>query len=193
MAAVEVAGGRSRNEESLLYAFALASVANWLWLLLDQEPLQIDIFDDDCSKTWRQTQEDLQRYAYFLGRQWGCARNPNFGDCFFFYTSILILRGGLTFALLSCMYSRYNVYVGLSTLKMQIDTGRSGMATTIVRVTAAAWKAVTCNLANGIYVFKLHVWTLRRSSSSGADSTIAFQICCFAVCICTFELYFYVP
>ena len=62
------------------------------------------------------------------------------GTAFFFYTSILILRGGLTFALLSCMYSRrrrYNVYVGLSTLKMQIDTGRSGMATTIVRVTAA--------------------------------------------------------
>ena len=62
---------------------SFTSVANWLWLLLDQEPLQIDIFDDDCSKTWRQTQNDLQNYADSLEKKGGCVRNPDLSNCFF--------------------------------------------------------------------------------------------------------------
>ena len=53
-------------------------------------------------------------------------------------------------------------------------------------------KVVTCNLANGINSNGKSTHSKKRVACVNFAHTIAFQICCFAVCICTFELYFYV-
>ena len=139
---------------------------------------------------------------------------------FFSLAGFCIELRGLTFSAIQALVCVQLRVVGvflvvlllLATLKMQIDIGSKmlRLAPHNIRKSKLSkdisfcilvlfcsrvileWKVVTCNLANGINSNGKSTHSKKRVACVNFAHTIAFQICCFAVCICTFELYFYV-